>query len=73
MLITARYNLLQIYAFYTRTENGHVILNYISTVNLVLRGHLWDKEKVALSDKWPLKRGAIHMKCSMTVQEKVIF
>jgi hypothetical protein len=28
---------------------------------------------VALSDKWPLKRGAIHMKFSMTVQEKVTF
>jgi hypothetical protein len=26
-------------------------------VKPVLRGHLWDKEKVALYDRWPLKRG----------------
>ena len=39
------------------------------TVKPVLRGHLWDKEKVALYDRWPLKRGSFHMKFSMTVQE----
>jgi len=38
-------------------------------VKPVLRGHLWDKDKVALWDRWPLKRGSIHMKCSMTRQE----
>jgi hypothetical protein len=26
-------------------------------VKPVLRGHLWDKEKLALQDRWPLKRG----------------
>ena len=40
------------------------------TVKPVLRGHLWDIEKVALSDRWPLKRGSIHMKCSLTGLEK---
>ena len=39
-------------------------------VKPVLRGHLWDKEKVALYDRWPLKRASIHMKCSMIGQEK---
>ena len=34
------------------------------TVKPVLRGHLWDKIK------WPLNRGSIHMKSSMTGQEK---
>jgi hypothetical protein len=34
----------------------------ISTVKPVLRGHLWDKEKVVFYDRWPLKRGSIHMK-----------
>ena len=41
-----------------------------STVKPVLRGHLWDKEKVALYDRWPLKWGSIHMKFSMRGQEK---
>jgi hypothetical protein len=36
------------------------------TVKPVLRGHLWDKEKVVVSGRWPLKRGAIHMKFSIT-------
>ena len=40
------------------------------TVKSVLRGHIWDKEKVALYDRWPLKRGSIHIKFSMTEQEK---
>ena len=31
-------------------------------VKPVLRGHLWDR--------WPLKRGSIHMKFSMSGQEK---
>ena len=34
------------------------------------RGILWDKEKMVFLDKWPLKRGSIHMKCSITGQEK---
>jgi hypothetical protein len=38
----------------------------------IKRSH-WDKEKVALYDKWTLKRGSIHMKFSMTGQEKGIF
>jgi hypothetical protein len=36
------------------------------TFKPVLRGHLWDKEKVTLEYRWPLKRGSIHMKFSMT-------
>ena len=39
-------------------------------IKSVLRGHLWDKDKVAWSDRWPFKRGSIHMKFSMTGQEK---
>jgi hypothetical protein len=34
------------------------------TVKPVLRGHIWDKEKVSFQDRWPLKRGSIHMKFS---------
>jgi len=41
-----------------------------NTVKLVLRAHLWDKEKVVLWDRWPLKRGQIHMNFSMTGQVK---
>ena len=41
-----------------------------NTVKPVLRGHLGDIEKVALSNRWPLKRGLIYMKCSMMGQEK---
>jgi len=44
-------------------------INYLHTVKPVLRGHLWDQEKVALYDRWPLKRGTIHIKFSMTGQE----
>jgi hypothetical protein len=40
------------------------------TVKPVLRGHLWNKEKVVFQDRLPLKRGSIHMKFSMTGQEK---
>ena len=36
----------------------------VATVKLVFEDHLWNKEK-----KWPLKRGSIHMKFSMTGQE----
>ena len=36
----------------------------------VLRVHLWDKEKVVFKDRWPHKRGSIHMKFSLTGQEK---
>jgi hypothetical protein len=43
------------------------------TVKLVLRGHHWDKEKVALQDRWLLERCSIHMKFSMTGQERVTF
>ena len=42
----------------------------IDTDKPVLRGHLWDKGKVALWDRLLLKRGLIHMKFSMTGQEK---
>jgi hypothetical protein len=42
----------------------------IYTVKLILRGQHWDKEKVVFYDRWPFKRGSIHMKCSMTGQEK---
>ena len=41
-----------------------------STVKPVLRDHPWEKEKMALKDRWPLKRGSINMKFSMTRQEK---
>jgi hypothetical protein len=46
----------------------HNISEY--AVKPVLRGHLWDKEKVVFQDSWPLKRGSIHMKYSMIGQEK---
>ena len=41
-----------------------------NTVKPVLRGHPWEKEKVALYNRWPIKRGSIHMKFSMTGQKK---
>jgi hypothetical protein len=41
-----------------------------NTVKPVLRGHLWDKEKVGFYDRWPLKRGSNHMIFPMTRQEK---
>ena len=53
--------------------NQKILYKYIYTVKPVLRGHLWDKEKVALWNRWPLKRGSIHMKFSMTGQERVAF
>jgi len=40
------------------------------TVKPVLRGHLWDKEKVVFSDRRPLKRGLIHLNISITGPEK---
>jgi hypothetical protein len=43
---------------------------YVHSVKPVLRGHTWDNEEVALQDRWPLKRGSIHMKCSMNGQEQ---
>ena len=39
-------------------------------VKPVLGGHIWDKEKVAFQDMWPLQRGLIHKKFSMTGEEK---
>jgi hypothetical protein len=39
-------------------------------VKPVSRGHLWDKDKMALLDRWLLKRAWIHMKFSATGQEK---
>ena len=42
----------------------------IYTIKPVLRGHHWNKEKVVFCDGRPLKRGSIHMKLSMTGQEK---
>lgn len=44
------------------------ILEY--TVKPVLICHIWDKEKLTLSDRWPLKRDSVQMKLSMTGQEK---
>ena len=44
--------------------------NIACIVKPVLRGHLWDKEKVAFQDRWPLKRDLIDMKFSTTRQEK---
>ena len=45
-----------------------------NTVKLVLRGHLWYKEKVALFIRHvPVKRGWIYMKFTTTGQEKVAF
>jgi hypothetical protein len=34
------------------------------------KSHIWDKEKVVLQDGWHLKRVWIHMKFSMTGQDK---
>jgi len=42
----------------------------LNTVKPLLRGHLCDKEKMALWDRWLLKRCSIHMKISMTGKEK---
>ena len=46
------------------------VINVEITVKPVLRGHLWDKEKVVFKDRWSLKTGSIHIKFSMTGQEK---
>ena len=43
---------------------------YTHKVKPVLRGHLWDKEKVALYNRLPLKRGSICMKISMTTRKR---
>jgi hypothetical protein len=43
---------------------------HLITITPVLRGHLWDKVKVVLLDRWPLKKGSIHMKFSKTGLEK---
>ena len=49
----------------------HWYLQYfLTTVKPVLRGHLWDKDKLSLYDRWPLNRGSIYMKYSMTRQLK---
>ena len=40
------------------------------TFKPVVRGHPWNKEKVSLQDRWPLKRSSIHMTFSMTGKEK---
>jgi hypothetical protein len=48
-------------------------IEQLGTVKPVLRGHLWGKEKVVFKNRWPLKRGSIHMKFSMTGHEKVSF
>ena len=45
----------------------------VSTVKPVLKGHIWDKVKMALYDRGPLRRGSIHMKFTMTGQENVTF
>ena len=49
------------------TKSINQIYNVSILVKSLLRGH---KEKVALQDRWPLERGWIHMKMSMTGQEK---
>jgi hypothetical protein len=43
----------------------------IYTVKPVLRGQMWDKEKVTFYDRRPLKRGSIHMNFSMKGQENI--
>ena len=47
-----------------------VVHTWKNTVKPVLRGHFWDKEKMVFQDRWPLKRGSIHMKFFMIGQEK---
>jgi hypothetical protein len=41
-------------------------LIYIYTVKPILRGHLWDQEKVVFQDGRTHKRDSIHIKFSMT-------
>ena len=43
---------------------------YVYTVKPVLRGHIWDTEKVAFEDRSSLKRGSINMNFFMTAHEK---
>ena len=50
-------------------KNVHNTSN-IYTIKSVLKGHLWDKENMAIKDRWPLKPGSIHMKFPMTGQEE---
>jgi hypothetical protein len=42
------------------------------TVKPVLRGHLWGKEKVVVEDRWPLKRGMIHLKFECNIKVKTV-
>ena len=52
-------------------KNGTITaLTFLIRVKPVIRGHLWERKKVVLYDRWPLKRGSVHMKFSMTGQEK---
>ena len=39
----------------------HISILYRCTIRPVLRGHIWDDEKLVFFDMWPLKRGSIHM------------
>jgi hypothetical protein len=39
-------------------------------LQLVLRGHVWEKENMVFYDSWPFKRGLIQMQFSMKGQEK---
>jgi hypothetical protein len=49
----------------------NIKLHKITIKPVYKRSPLWQiKEKVALEDKWPLKKSSIHMKLSMTRQEK---
>ena len=52
------------------TKRVIYVFTFSPIVKPVLRGDLWNKEKMAFSDRWPLKRGSNHMKCFMTGQEK---
>jgi hypothetical protein len=49
------------------------IILELHTIKPISRGHVWDNEKSVLSDRWPLKRGSIHIKFSMTGLAKVTF
>ena len=55
-----------------RHHSNQLLINTTinNTVKPVLRGHLSDKEKLVLLDRWPLKRGSIHMKFSITGEEQ---
>ena len=48
-----------------------ISVHKVSTVKPGLRGHLGDQKKWSyILDRWHLKRGSIHMKYSMTGQER---